>query len=146
MAQVKIRIESGINQSGVGNASAVGTKSDSEKNKVSAKSIFAHQMVATAKQTMNYAVNNIGNFTGNYIMQSQIQNALDMVGDASTLVMGAVSSGAVGLAVAAVGIATKKTFEIVSSVRNDTLSERQRAYMMERSGNATKNGSRGTEN
>lgn len=146
MALVKIRIENNVDIPGVGNAAALTTTQDEGKKKVGAKSIFANQMVATAKQTMNYAISNFGNFTGNYIKQDAIQNTVDFIGDLSTIGTGIAAGGWVGGLVATIGIATKKTFEAISDFRNNELSERQRAYMIERSGNATKNGSRGTEN
>lgn len=143
---VKIRIENNVDIPGVGNAAQLTTKPDEAKKKVGAKTLFAHQMVATAKQTANYAISNIGNFTGNYIKQDQVQSTVDLIGDLSTVGLGFASGGVVGGIIASIGIATKKTFEVVTDMRKNELSERQRAYMLERSGNATKNGSRGTEN
>lgn len=146
MAMVKIRIENNVDIPGVGNAAAITTKPDEASKKIGAKSLFAHQMIATAKQTFNYAISNIGNFTGDYIKQDQVQNIVDSIGDLSTVGLGFASGGVVGGIVVSIGIATKKTFEVISDMRKNELSERQRAYMLERSGNATKNGSRGTEN
>ena len=144
MPQVKIRIENtDDNQAGVGNASATSTKDD--KKKVSATTIFTNQMIATAKQTMNFAINNIGNFTGDYIAQSKAQELVSFVGDVVSIVTGALVSPAAAV-VAVAGLAVKQTFETISDIRKNQLSERPRSYLIERSGNATKNGSRGTEN
>lgn len=145
MPQLKIRIETGADQSGTGNASATKTGNASLK-KIAAGSIFAHQMMGTSKQLINFAVNNISNFTGNEMLQRNAQAAMEFVGTLTTIATGFISAGTVGGLVAVAGITTQAATNLFTSMRKDNLSERQRAYMVERSGNATKNGSRGTEN
>lgn len=110
-----------------------------------------------AKQTLNYSVNNIGNFTGEYQTQRQIQSALNMGKFAKNLVVSAYSgfklSGGnpMGAAVA-VGLQVASTIsEIVQSEAVGSLNNKQINYkinaLRERSGlNTLNDGSRGTEN
>lgn len=146
MPQVKIRIEKGQEQAGVGNASATRVSEENSMMKSASMSLFAHQMIGEAKQIANYAVSNVGNFTGDYILQDRINTTMEMLGDAMTLGTAFVSGGPLGVAIAATGIGLKKTLQAVSTFRNDTLAQRNIDLMIARSGNSTKNGSRGTEN
>ena len=144
MPAVKIRIEKGKEQAGDGNSS-VNKAEDPSKN-VAVETLFAHQMLGLGKQIISYNASNIANFTGNYIEQDKINNTLEILGDVSTVGLGFVSKGWVGGTIAIAGVVTKKVFQMVSEYRQDILSERDREYMLARSGNSTTNGSRGTEN
>ena len=143
MPSVKIRIERGKEQAGDGNSQKM--KEDPSKD-VSVQSIFAQQMMGIGKQIVSYGTSNVANFSGNYIEQDRINNMLDAIGDVSTVALGFVTKGAVGGAIAIAGITTKKIFETISDMRKDVLQERDRNYLLARSGNSTTNGSRGTEN
>ena len=144
MAQIKVRIERGQDQSGIGNGSATKTSTDSAKS-FALMSTFTHQAISTGKQIVNYATNNIANFTGNYMQQDAVTSIIDIAGDVATIGT-AFAVNPIAGAVAVLGVATKKTFEAISDYRNNQLSQRQTDYLLARSGNATKNGSRGTEN
>lgn len=113
---------------------------------VALQTIFAQQMISTGKQIISFQASNIGNFTGNYVMQDNVNEMLDVVGDLSTVALGFVSKGWVGGLVAISGIATKKVFEFISQQQQNKILEMERDYLVKRSGNATTNGSRGTEN
>ena len=144
MPQVKVRIERV--QEEVGEANLNQKSVNDEKKNVAATSIFAHQMMGIGKQIFNYAASNVGFFTGNYIEQDRINATLDVIGDLSTIGMGAVAGGWVGATMAVVGVTTKKVLQNVTERRKDELEERNRNYWLARSGNSTTNGSRGTEN
>lgn len=143
MPNVKIRIEKGQQQAGDGNLNTQGSE---QSKSVAVTSIFAHQMLGTAKQIVSYAANNVGNYTGDYIQQSKINQGLETVSDLATISAGIMAGGWVGGIVAVAGITTKKVFQYITDTRNDILAERDREYMLARSGNSTTNGSRGTEN
>lgn len=142
MPNVRIRIEKGQEVGG----EAQQTQEKSEVKNVATQTFFAHQMIGTAKQIVNYQFSNVANFTGNYIQQEMINKTLDVVGDASTIVLGFMAKGPVGAAVATIGIATKNVLKFITERREDELKERDRLLVLERSGNSTRNGSRGTEN
>ena len=144
MPQVKVRVERVQELAGEANINQK-VASDEKKN-VAATSIFAHQMMGIGKQIFNYAVSNVGFFTGNYIAQDNINLALNIVSDISTVGTGIVAGGLVGGAAALIGIGTKHTLEAITDRRKDVISERERNYWLARSGNSTTNGSRGTEN
>ena len=98
------------------------------------------------KQIFNYAAGNVGLFTGDYIAQNQINVALEALNDAATIGAGFYSGGWVGGIVAIAGVSTKKVLEAFTDRKKDIIQERERNYWLERSGNSTINGSRGTEN
>lgn len=142
MANVRIRIEREETEAG----EAKQTQKNDEAKNMATSSMFAHKMMGVGKQVFNYAASNVGNFTGDYIKQDQINKALDIVGDTTTIGLGFAAGGIPGLAVAAVGVATKNILKVVTRNREEELRERDRQYMLDRSGNSTRNGSRGTEN
>ena len=143
MPQVKIRVER--SETETGEAGLNQKVASDEKKNVAATSVFAHQMMGIGKQIFNYAASNVGNFTGNYILQDQINVTLDVIGDLSTIGVGFAVNPLAGVAAIA-GIATKRILKEVTDRRNDIVAERERNYWLARSGNSTTNGSRGTEN
>ena len=143
MPSVKIRIEKDEEQT---SDAKLQKGLEDRKNKVSIESAFVHQMIGTGKQIVSYSASNIGNFTGNFIEQDRVNQNLEILSDMATITLGFASKGVLGGAVAIAGITTKKIFQAISDYRKDILMERDRAYMLARSGNSTKNGSRGTEN
>ncbi len=142
MPNVRIRIEKD-QEAGI---EAQQAQPKSEAKNVAVTSLFAHQMLGTAKQIVNYQASNIANFTGDYIRQEQINQTLDIISDGSTIALGAMAGGWVGGVVAAIGVGTKHVLKLISQTREDELKERDRLLALERSGNSTRNGSRGTEN
>lgn len=144
MPQVRIRVEKVQEQPGEANVNL--KSSADEKKNVAATSIFAHQMMGIGKQVVNYGLRNVGTFTGNYDAQEDINAALDLVSDGSTIALGFGSGGWIGGVIAIVGVGTKRILETVTQSRSDKMSQRQTEYLLERSGNATLDGSRGTEN
>lgn len=142
MPNVKIRIERSETETGT----PVTKKTDDKAKDVAMTSIFANQMIGVAKQIISYSASNIGNFTGNYIEQDRVNQQLEVLNDLATVTLGIATKGAVGGAIAVAGITTKKIFQLISDVRRDVLEERDRSLLLQRSGNATLNGSRGTEN
>lgn len=142
MPNVRIRIERG-QEAGV---EAQQGEQKTEAKNVATQTFFAHQMIGNVKQIISYQASNVANFTGDYIEQSNINKALDVVGDASTVALGLMAKGPIGAIVAAVGVTTKNILKIISDRREDELRERDRLLALERSGNSTRNSSRGTEN
>lgn len=141
MANVRIRIEREETDAG----EARQTQKEDEAKNMATSSMFAHKMMGIGKQVFNYAASNVGNFTGDYIQQDQINKALDVVGDATTIGLGFAVNPIAGV-VATIGVATKNILKVVTRNREEELRERDRQYMLDRSGNSTRNGSRGTEN
>lgn len=145
MPQVKIRIEKGQETAGAGQENQE-NQDNGRTEKIAVVSVFANQMINVAKQTINYGISNIGVRTGNYVIQEQVNRAVDIIGNAATIGMGFVSGGIVGGIIAVAGVTTKAVFGMFSeneSIRHENI---QSEYLSKRSGNATTNGSRGTEN
>ena len=144
MPNVKIRIEKGVETAGDGREIQEGKASRTEKLAVA--SVFAHQMINIGRQTINYAVSNIGNYTGDYIKQNEINKSLDVLSDLTTVGLGFATGGWIGGIVATVGVITKTGFQIASEQQQIAKSNRQYDYLRDRTGNATTNESRGTQN
>lgn len=146
MPNVKIRIERGVQTAGDGQEQQENLgKQNNQPIASPTQMLFYHQAIATGKQILSYATSNVANFTGNYLLQDQINNAVDILGDATTLALGA-TRGWAGLIVAGVGLTTKKVLQAISLVQETKHLENEQNYLLKRSGNATTNGSRGTEN
>ena len=144
MPDIKIRIEKTQKKDTALGASSQTPSTDVKQ--VAATSIFAHQMMGVSKQIISFSASNVANFTGNYLEQDRVNQTLDVISDVSTVTMGFATGGPVGGAIAISGIVTKKIFQAISDARQNVLMERDRQYMLQRSGNAALNGSRGTEN
>lgn len=145
MPDITIRIEKNRESKENNNAPSSVSKKK-EDNNVAVQTIFAQQMISTGKQIISFQANNIANFSGNYLLQDNVNHTLDIIGDISTVALGFVAKGWIGGAVAIAGIATKKIFEVISRNQQDKLLGMEQDYLVKRSGNSTLNGSRGTEN
>lgn len=135
-------------------------KIDKEKEKKeSAPSKFLeHQMFnlieSQAKQAINYTINNIGNFTGDYINQQHVSDAVGAVNFIAQIgtatVAGAKLGGWVGAIVGATSVLLSSTInkglELSSIKRSTDKQNRDIAMLRTRAGlNSTNNNSRGTE-
>lgn len=142
MPQIKIR----ISQEEAEKLEAEGLNASVSKEKIAGISLFAHQAVNTAKQIVNYEISNVGVKTGNYVLQEQINEAVAIIGDLTTVGAGFAAGGIAGGIVAIAGVTTKKIFEEKS--RNEAIKHEniESEYLRRRSGNTTTSGSRGTEN
>ena len=145
MPQIKIRIEKGVETAGDGQEQQEKKEKDSLPTASPTTMLFYHQAISTGKQIIGYAASNVANFTGNYLMQDQINNALDIVGDLTTIGLGA-TRGIPGLIVASLGVVTKRTLQAITMYQDDVHAQNEQRYLLKRSGNAVTNGSRGTEN
>lgn len=146
MPNIMIRIEKSTDESVEKTESKQLTKNKKDKSDVAITTIFTQQMISYAKQTLSFAVSNVGNFTGNYIQQDILKNQLDAIGDVSTIALGFVAKGPIGGSIAIAGLLIKNTFELVNSLRAEQVAERDLNLLQKRSGNSTTNSSRGTEN
>lgn len=144
MANIRIRVESSKdNQVDAGQDSVFNQSTQTaEKTKMATMGLFANQMLGIGKQTLAFATSNIATFTGDQVLQDNINNMLDLIGDASSLVMGGVAGGPVGLAVAAIGLATKYTFKAIDYGIQRDRANQQTNYLRERTGGSTTEGSR----
>ena len=135
-------------------------KIDKEKEKKeSAPSKFLeHQMfnliTSQAKQAVNYTVNNIGNFTGDYINQQHVSDAVGVVNFVAQMgtatVAGAKLGGWIGAVVGVTSVLLSSTInkglELSSIKRSTDKQNRDIAMLRTRAGlNSTNNNSRGTE-
>ena len=150
MPQVKIRIEKGVETAGDGREIQETKLSSMEFKKMAVVTAFGRQVANTGRQIINYSLSNVGQFTGNNLKQDEINWQLDMLGDVANVTSGIVTS-----------IMTENPLPAIASITSIGIKYGTRAYseyqefrhaeyqsnlLRERSGNSTKNGSRGTEN
>ena len=146
MPEVRARLTVGSELAGDGReVQEEGTKGIVGTQKVASVSVFANVAFNNIRQVVNYSVSNVGNFTGDYIMQAQMQNIMSVVGDITTLGAG-IAAGPVGIGVAIAGLTVKYGLQIATEINTERHNNIQYEYMLARSGNAVLNGSRGTEN
>lgn len=106
-----------------------------------------------AKQAVNYTIGNIGNFTGDYVMQQHIQEAINVADTLANIGIAALAGakygpyGALigaGIAIAAKGISY--TEQLIAGYAHNAVQNKQIAQLRTRVGlNTTNNDSRGTE-
>lgn len=151
MPDVKIRIERGVETAGDGQEQQEQKALDKQGlKKVAVATAFAHTMVNTGKQIINYSLSNVGQFTGNNLMQDQINTALEVIGDVAGIATGLVTSivteNPVPVIASILSVGTKYGTRAYSEYQEFKHAEYQHDFLLQRSGNSTTNGSRGTEN
>lgn len=142
-----------------GNDPVDGTPKDS--NKKSSQNIITHQfynfVLGQAKQFVNYNISNIGNFTGNYIMQRRVAEAMQAVNIIANIggafVSGMLMSGgnpvvgAVSAVIATAGVTINAGYQSFTQHVQNAKTNYSIEQLRRRSGlNTYTDGSRGTEN
>lgn len=147
MPNVKVRITSETEEQQTGGMGTLAqrTSAASDTSKTATTSLFVNAISSNIKQAVRFGLSNVGNFTGDYIKQSRINNALEVISNVSTVAMGALSSGWVGAVVATASIALRVGFQEVSRQNDMRLGRIQSQFAMERTGNQLFDGSRSTE-
>ena len=150
MPNVRIRIERGVETAGDGLEQQESLLTKQQKKQVSVATLFAKQIINNTKQIVKAEINRIGSKTGDYIKQANANAALDVVGEISTLATGAFLSvktmNPIPIIAASASIGMKYGQKIADLQEEYRHANIQYEYMQIRSGNATTNGSRGTEN
>lgn len=141
MANVNIRVQSISSEEQQTGIPTTQKESKSGGANPAVASLFVHQAISTGKQILNYGISNIGNFTGDYVKQAQIQQGVDIATDIAGIGIAFATNWVAGL-VAVVGVATKGILSSVSAMQEQKHLEHNTSYLIERSGNSTKNGSR----
>lgn len=166
MAENKLYITISDNRSGQkggqdGDATPTsGNKGDKKDNSGNAATRYAeHQLFNLAKRTavqsVNFAISNIGNLTGDYIAQRNVGVAKQAISGVISVGMSTAGGAAVGGWVGAivgfsVGVVSLIGSSVQSEIQNRLDTAKQNleiAQLRDRAGlNATYDGSRGTEN
>ena len=152
---------------GTGKSTPVNSKGISQsataKEQISNSSMLGryieHEFFHTAKnmvfQNVNYALSNIGNFTGDYITQRKVNQMKQAVSEVMTLGMmtvhgatvGGVAGAVVGFAIGSIGIISSEIYSDISRKVDNAKANYNISQLRERAGlNQTNDNSRGTEN
>lgn len=113
-----------------------------------------HLVKQQATQFVNFSINNIGNFTGDYIAQRQISVAKQAVEKLAGVAMTTIAGAKYGWVGAIVGFAVGVTGTVASGIYDTIQSDKEMnktnysiSQLRERAGlNSVQDGSRGTEN
>jgi hypothetical protein len=141
MPYTRIRIEQGGELAGDGREVQENgaIKANQTTGRVAVTSVFANLALQQGKQALSYGVSQIGNFTGDYTLQRNIEVATGIVGDVATLGIGFLSGGPVGLAVAGVSVGFKYAMQAVSYSVDQWRVGMQNDMLSTRSGNSLNN-------
>lgn len=135
-------------------------KQDKEKEKSNPLADFAkHQFFSLIKQqsmqAVNYTISNIGNFTGDYITQEQMQNSMQIISSMMNLatsayagfkMTGSVAGAAIAVGAQVIGTGINRVEQLYAGYVANARQNRAIAQLRARAGlNSTNNGSRGTE-
>ena len=131
------------------------TKEDKKESTLQdfAKHRFFNFIESQAKQAVNYSISNIGNFTGDYVGQQHIQDAINIINTMSNIGVAALAGAkygplgaAIGAGIAIAGTGINMSLQYIAGYSQNVLQNRQIAQLRTRAGlNSTNNGSRGTE-
>jgi len=143
MPEIKIRIEKGVETAGDGQELQEKPSKQMTSGKVASVSILATTAIKTVKQITNTAISNIGNFTGDYEMQRQVQAMMKIGGEIGQVVVASLVNPVAGIAMA-VGIGLSYGLQAIEISQNIKKENYQASYLLARSGNSLTDGSRGT--
>ena len=146
MPNVKVRITSETEEQQQGGMEQIQPSKGSDTARMATTSLFVHAAVNNVKQAVQFGLSNVGNFTGDYIAQRNINQALDAMSGVSSIVMGAVTGGWAGAVIATASVAMRGITGEISRQMQYRNEDIQTSMMLQRSGNALTDGSRGTEN
>ena len=113
-----------------------------------------HLVKGTATKAVSFSINNIGNFTGNYIKQQEVNEIKQGISGVMTIGMSTLAGakfgpwGAVaGFVVGVSSIVANTIFDDISNRANNAKNNFEISMLRERAGlNTIYDGSRGTEN
>lgn len=117
---------------------------------------FFNFIESQTKQAVNYTINNIGNFTGDYVKQQHIQdtmniaNSLISIGSAAaaglTYSGGSIYGALIGAGIAVISQGINYGQQYAAGYQENARQNRDVAQLRTRAGlNSTNNGSRGTD-
>lgn len=113
-----------------------------------------HLVKSQATQSVNFALSNIGNFTGDYITQRKVNEAKQSASGIMTIGVSTIAGAkygpwgaAIGFVVGAVSVISGGVFNVISNSVENAKENYNISQLRERAGlNSIYDGSRGTEN
>lgn len=137
------------------NAAESKTEEDNELVQFWAKEKLLNTVRSLASTTTDYAINNIGNFTGNYIQQTVINNTLHTANSLKNIGLSTLAGfrfaglygGIFSAAISVINSAASSTLAIHTAMVSNRKINYEIEQLRDRAGmNVYKDGSRGTEN
>lgn len=141
MPDVKIRVEATTRDELDSKTPTESSGKGTTTERLAVASIFAQQAVATTKQIVSASISNIGNFTGDYIKQDNVQRQVETLLQIGAIAVEAYVNPVLALAHIA-GNFVKDLTTSVSSVQAMNKQENTLRLLKERAGYPTTNGSR----
>lgn len=125
------RIDVNFNESSDETAQATNeiNKSTTSKSKA-AKILLGQAVVSMGKRALEYGASQYGNMTGNYLMQNQIDSAIQGVGYAAQIITGFATGGVVGGVVSTIAVATQVGMNAFNYSVNQIKANQKADYLM----------------
>ena len=125
------RIDVNFNESSDETAQATNeiNKSTTPKSKA-AKILLGQAVVSMGKRALEYGSSQYGNMTGNYLMQNQIDSAIQGVGYAAQIITGFATGGVVGGVVSTIAVATQVGVNAFNYSVNQIKANQKADYLM----------------
>jgi hypothetical protein len=146
--EIKITITGNVGEKDIGTAGE-GTSADAktsagkkDKEEKTAFFILASQVSSQVQKIGNYAVNNVGNLTGDYILQSRVNTVVGAVSFFGGLVVAA-KLGPVGLAVWGISTGVSEVMKQYDFATSMEKARVNREYLLIKNGEALRDNSRG---
>lgn len=137
--------DTGYQSGSSGAASSSGSSSESAF-KIIAKTQFANFVINQTKSVVAYAIGNIGNFTGDYVAQHNIQTGLQHISIIGNIVNAYKEGGILGGIIATASPFAADLMRMNREIIQNKKVNREIDMIRQRSGlNTLKDGSRGTE-
>lgn len=147
--QIRITISGNVGEKDLGGSPKTSPDADVKPKGKLAKDdkdvlffIFAQQMYQQAQKVGIRAINNVGNLTGDYILQSRINNAMSAAQFFGGLFVAA-KFGPVGLGIFAISTAVDEGLKQYEYALNVEKAKIQREYIINKNGQALRDNSRG---
>ena len=147
MPSVKIRIEK------TSPTEEERAKSEEEKEGIKKNAVvsaFTQMAIGNVKSIVNNAVSHTGEWTGNYVKQAGLSQALNIINEVASFGTAAATSlltqSPIPIIVKSISFASEIGVNLYNDYREQQKYKRDSDYLLARSGNGTINGSRGTEN
>ena len=125
------RIDVNFNESSDETAQATNeiNKATTPKSKA-AKILLGQAVVSMGKRALEYGASQYGNMTGNYLMQNQIDSAIQGVGYAAQIITGFATGGVVGGVVSTIAVATQVGMNAFNYSVNQIKANQKADYLM----------------
>jgi hypothetical protein len=133
MAKINVVFNDSTNETGVATQEAEQQVGQKPTDKTSSY-LIGQAVVQLGKRGLSYGASQIGNLTGNYILQNKVDNAITIAGYAGQIGVGIATGGAVGGIVATIAVAGQIGINAFNYETDKIKANAQANYLMQQRG------------